>query len=99
MAASVSFPQPRRQLPKNWNKLLPGLWRHGPDNIRCVLVPPRQPLRPCPRIFHCYTLAVALMIKRYRKDHAILSGYPDDRIYVLEIRLVWRERIVINPGL
>jgi len=39
------------------------------------------------------------MIESHRKDQVIFLGYPDNGIHILEVRLVWREGIVINPGL
>ncbi len=39
------------------------------------------------------------MIESYREDQVVFTGYPDNRIHIFEICLVWREGVVIYPGL
>ena len=46
--AAVALVQPRRQLPQDRHELLPGLGRHGPDDVGHVLVPLRPATSPMP---------------------------------------------------
>ena len=58
-----------------------------------------QPLRPLPGVLDGDVLAISLMVERHGNGQVVVAGDPHDGIHVLEIRLVGRQRIVVDPGL
>ena len=44
-------------------------------------------------------LAVALMVEGHRDDQVVLAGDLEHGVHVLEIGLVGRQRVVVDPGL
>ncbi len=63
------------------------------------LYAPGDPFRPGAGVGDRDVFAVTLVEHRHGNGHVVFAGDLDDGIDVLEISLVGRERIVVDPGL
>ncbi len=93
----VPLAEARRQLAQDGDEIRLGLGCHGPHDVGRVLVPLRQPFGPGARVIHRDGLAIALMKQGHGDVDALPAGGLEDGIDVLEVGLVGRERIIVEP--